>query len=132
MIWSLVILAAAAAGAARLGAARRIEHAYATRRPTPSPGVLPGAEGFTLPGSGDRALLLLHGSGDTPQTLRYLGGRLQEEGFTIHAPLLPGNGRGLRDFATATADDYAQAARTELDGLLARFRWVGVIGLSMG
>jgi carboxylesterase len=132
MIWSLVILAAAAAGAARLGAARRIEHAYATRRPTASDGVVPGAEGFTLPASGDRALLLLHGSGDTPQTLRYLGGRLHEEGFTIRAPLLPGHGRGLRDFATATADDYAQAARTELDGLLARFRWVGVIGLSMG
>jgi carboxylesterase len=132
MIWPLVILAAAVAGAARLTAARRAERAYTERRPPGSDGVVPGAEGFTLPGSGERALLLLHGSGDTPQTLRYLGGRLQSEGFTVRAPLLPGHGRGLRDFATATADDYLRAAREELDALRAQFRWVGIVGLSMG
>jgi carboxylesterase len=132
MIWPLVVLAAAVAGAARLTAARRAERAYAERRPPASNGVVSGAEGFTLPGSGERALLLLHGSGDTPQTLRYLGGRLHGEGFTVRAPLLPGHGRGLRDFARATADDYFHAARAELDALLAEYRWVGIIGLSMG
>src|SRR5258705_13006268 len=132
MLWPLVTRAAAGAAAARIGAARRIEHAYTMRRPPASDGIVPGAGGFTLRGSGARALLLLHGSGDTPQTLRYLGGRLHEEGFTVHAPLLPGHGRGLRDFADATADDYIRTARAELDGLLARFPWVGVLGLSMG
>src|SRR5258705_7251048 len=132
MTWLLVTLAAAVAGAARLAAARRIEHAYVERRPPASDGIVPGAEGFTLPASGERALLLLHGSGDTPQTLRSLGVGLHREGFTVRAPLLPGHGRGLRDFASATADDYAHAARAELEGLLAQFRWVGVIGLSMG
>ena len=132
MIWPLVILAAALAGAVRLTAARRAERAYAERRPPASDGVVPGSEGFTLPGSGERALLLLHGSGDTPQTLRYLGDRLQGDGFTVRAPLLPGHGRGLRDFATATADDYVRAARAELDALLSQYRWVGIVGLSMG
>ena len=132
MIWSLVILAAAVAGAARFAAARRAERAYAERRPPAFDGVVPGAEGFVLPGSGERALLLLHGSGDTPQTLRYLGARLQKDGFTVRAPLLPGHGRGLRDFARATADDYAHAVRAELNALLAQYRWVGIIGLSMG
>jgi carboxylesterase len=132
MIWPLVILAAALAGAARITAARRAERAYAERRPPAANGIVPGSEGFTLPGSGERALLLLHGSGDTPQTLRYLADRLQGEGFTIRAPLLPGHGRGLRDFAAATADDYARAAGSELDALLAQYRWVGIIGLSMG
>ena len=132
MIWPLVILAAALAGAARITAARRAERAYAERRPPAANGIVPGSEGFTLPGSGDRALLLLHGSGDTPQTLRYLADRLQGEGFTIRAPLLPGHGRGLRDFATATAGDYARAAGSELDALLAKYRWVGILGLSMG
>ena len=132
MVWPLVILAAGVAGVARATAARRAERAYAQRRPPAADGIVPGAEGFTLQGSGDRALLLLHGSGDTPQTLRYLAGRLHGEGFTIRAPLLPGHGRGLRDFATATADDYVRAAREELDALLARHRWVGIIGLSMG
>jgi carboxylesterase len=132
MLWPFVTLAAAVAGAARLGAARRIEHAYTMRRPPGADGIVPGADGFTLPGSGERALLLLHGSGDTPQSLRSLGDRLQGEGFTVHAPLLPGHGRGLCDFADATADDYLRAARAELDGLLSRYRWVAVIGLSMG
>lgn len=132
MIWSLVILAVALAGAARITAARRAERAYAERRPPAANGIVPGSEGFTLPGSGERALLLLHGSGDTPQTLRYLADRLHGEGFTIRAPLLPGHGRGLRDFATATAADYARAAGSELDELLAHYQWVGIIGLSMG
>jgi carboxylesterase len=132
MFWPLVTLAAAVAAAARLGAARRTERAYAQRRPPANDGVVPGAEGFTLQGTADRALLLLHGSGDTPQTLRYLGGRLHADGFTVRAPLLPGHGRGLRDFARATAGDYLHDSRAELDGLLERFHWVGVIGLSMG
>jgi carboxylesterase len=132
MVWPLVILAAVVAGVARSAASRRAERAYAQRRPPGADGIVPGAEGFTLPGSGERALLLLHGSGDTPQTLRYLAGRLQAQGFTVRAPLLPGHGRGLRDFAAATADDYARAARQELDALLAQYQWVGVIGLSMG
>ncbi|HEX7979801.1 MAG TPA: alpha/beta fold hydrolase [Gemmatimonadaceae bacterium] len=132
MIWSLIILAAAVAGAARLAAGRRAERAYTALRPPASDGVVSGAEGFTLSAPGERALLLLHGSGDTPQTLRYLGGRLHSEGFTVRAPLLPGHGRGLRDFAAATADDYARAARAELDALLAQYSWVGIVGLSMG
>ena len=70
--------------------------------------------------------------GDTPQTLRYLGGRLHAAGFTVRAPLLPGHGRGLRDFAAASAEDYASAARDELARLRERAPGSGVIGLSMG
>jgi carboxylesterase len=116
----------------RLRAARRTERAYAGVRPPGADGVVPGAEGFALEGRTSRALLMLHGFGDTPQTLRYLGRRLHAAGFTVHAPLLPGHGRGLRDFAAASAEDYASAARDELARLRERASWVGVIGLSMG
>ena len=132
MLAPLLLAAAVGAGVLRLRAARSAERAYAARRPAAADGVVPGAEGFTLPGSEGRGLLLLHGCGDTPQTLRYLGARLHEAGFTVHAPLLPGHGRGLRDFATATADDYLGAARSELQRLRETSRWMGVIGLSMG
>jgi carboxylesterase len=125
--------AAALAGVAlRIGAARRAERAYAIRRAPGADGIVPGAEGFTLRGTNGRALLLLHGSGDTPQTLRYLAGRLHDAGFTVRAPLLPGHGRGLRDFATTTAADYVRGVREELDGLRREFDWVGLVGLSMG
>jgi carboxylesterase len=128
----LLLTAAIGVGVLRARAARRAERAYAARRPAAADGVVPGAEGFTLEGTAGRGLLLLHGCGDTPQTLRYLGDRLHAAGFTVHAPLLPGHGRGLRDFAAATADDYLRAARVELDRLREGSRWVGVIGLSMG
>jgi carboxylesterase len=129
-----LVAAIAAAGwvALRTTSARRAEHAYATRRPPGEGGVVPGAEGFTLSGTNGRALLMLHGSGDTPQTLRYLGERLHEAGFTVRAPLLPGHGRGLRDFAAVSADAYLQTAEEELEHLRATCPWVGVVGLSMG
>jgi len=124
--------AAIVCAAWRLGAAGRAERAYATRRAPGPDGVVPGAEGFTLPGTNGRALLLLHGSGDTPQTLRFLAERLHGVGYTVRAPLLPGHGRGLRDFAMATAADYVRSVRGELDELRRRYDWVGLVGLSMG
>jgi carboxylesterase len=126
-------LGAALAGAVwRLNAAGRAERAYTIRRAPGADGIVPGAEGYTLPGTNGRALLLLHGSGDTPQTLRYLAERLQKAGFTVRVPLLPGHGRGLRDFARATAADYVRSVREELDELRRRFDWIGLVGLSMG
>ena len=132
MLVPLLVIAAIGAGVLRVRAARRAERAYAARRPPAADGVVPGAEAYTLHGSSGRAVLLLHGFGDTPQTLRYLGERLHAEGFTVRAPLLPGHGRGLRDFATASADDYLRCAREELARLCDASPWVGLIGLSMG
>lgn len=132
MLGPLMLAAGIGAGLLRARAARRIEREYAARRPPGADGVVPGAEGFTLEGTNGRALLLLHGFGDTPQTLRYLADRLHAEGYTVRAPLLPGHGRGLRDFARASADDYLRLARHELTRLRESLPWVGLIGLSMG
>jgi carboxylesterase len=127
-----VLSVVAVAAALRVATARRAERLYARRRPPAADGIVPGAEGFTLHAASGRSLLLLHGFGDTPQTLRYLASRLQAAGFTVHAPLLPGHGRGLRDFAAASADDYMRLARLELDRIREASDWVGVVGLSMG
>ena len=111
---------------------RAIEAEYETRFPPDREGVAAGAQGFRLEGTNGRGLLLLHGSGDTPQSLRYLGERLNEAGYTVVAPLLPGHGRTPRAFAAATADDYYVAASQALAQLSASNRWVGLVGLSMG
>jgi carboxylesterase len=76
--------------------------------------------------------LLLHGSGDTPQSLHYLAGRLHAAGYTVFAPLLPGHGRSPRAFATATAEDYYEAAKQALADMRPSINWVGLVGLSMG
>jgi carboxylesterase len=115
---------------------RRVSQAigaeYAARFQVDRDGVAEGAQGFRLEGTNGRSLLLLHGSGDTPQSLRYLAERLHAAGYTVLAPLLPGHGRSPRAFATATADDYHRAAKEALAALHASSSWVGLIGLSMG
>jgi carboxylesterase len=111
---------------------RRTDSGYAARFPTAPDGVAVGAESFTLQAPGGRALLLLHGSGDTPQTLRYLAGELHAAGYTVHAPLLPGHGRSPAAFARVRASDYLDASREGLDVLRRSSSWIGVVGLSMG
>ena len=101
-------------------------------RPRDADGVVQGAEGFVLERAGAPAVLLLHGAGDTPQTLRLLGERLHARGFAVVAPLLPGHGRSVRDFRHVSARAWQDAAMAAYDELRARHAWVGVVGLSMG
>ena len=95
-------------------------------------GIVIGGEGFELSRPGAPAVLLLHGGGDTPQTLRYLADELHARGFHVVAPLLPGHGRTLREFARVTADELSTAAAASYATLRREHDWVAVIGLSMG
>src|SRR2546423_13608181 len=124
--WLLIPLIVGAGIAWRTTAARRTERAYASRFAFAPSGVVSGAESFALHGKNGGALLLLHGSGDTPQTLRYLAERLNAAGYTVSAPLLPGHGRTPRDFVQVSATAYLAAAREALDQLRKRAAWIGV------
>lgn len=134
MIAGVLLLLASAAGVAVTGrrTAKRLEDEYASRYLEGADGVVGGAEGFILEGTNDHRLLMLHGSGDSPQSLRYLADRLNAAGYTVHVPLLPGHGRSPRAFAVATARDYHLAAQGALTALTVAGGWLGVVGLSMG
>src|SRR6476661_8365256 len=133
MIPALVAALVVGAGAAwRVRAGARVERAYRAAHPADAHGIAIGAGSFTIEGSNGRALLLLHGSGDTPQTLRYLAERLNAVGYTVHAPLLPGHGRSPSAFTQVSAEGYLSAAREALADLREKAQWVGVVGLSMG
>jgi carboxylesterase len=133
MLPALVMALLVGAGAAwRTLSGRRVERTYRALHPAGDSGLVLGAEPFTLEGTTGHGLLLLHGSGDTPQSLRYLGERLNAAGYTVHAPLLPGHGRSPREFTRVRADEYQLAARQALELLRTRATWVGVVGLSMG
>jgi carboxylesterase len=96
-------------------------------------GIIEGAEPIVRERTGTReAVLLLHGFGDTPQTLTYLADELHARGWDVHAPLLPGHGRTLRSFASSRATQWVGSAREALDYLLARYDRVALVGLSMG
>jgi carboxylesterase len=111
---------------------RAIERLSTDRRPLGSDGIVVGAGAFTLARAGAPAVLLLHGAGDTPQTLRYLGEALLEQGFHVEAPLLPGHGRTLDAFRRTNADDWVNAARASYRALQLDHDWVAIAGLSMG
>ncbi len=111
---------------------RSIERLSNDRRPLGPDGTVVGAEGFTLARAGAPAVLLIHGAGDTPQTLRYLGDWLYARGFHVEAPLLPGHGRSLDAFKRTNATDWMNAARSWHRELQQTHDWIAVIGLSMG
>lgn len=77
-------------------------------------------------------MLLLHGFGDTPQTLGYLAAGLNAAGFTVRVPLFPGHGRTVDEFSRSRAGDWISFARAEYQAMTASFGNVGLGGLSMG
>jgi carboxylesterase len=87
-------------------------------------------------GSGDhrrtRAVLLVHGFGDTPQTLRALAAYLHAAGYDVRVPLLPGHGRSLAAFDASRHEEWIACVTEELATLRGTYDWVGLGGLSMG
>ncbi len=129
----LIGLAAVGATAAgRTIAKRRLETMSAARHPRGPDGVIIGAGPIAHRGSATNAVLLVHGFGDTPQTLAYLAADLHARGWTVRVPLLPGHGRTLPMFARSRARDWIATVRQELASLHQEFPTVALVGLSMG
>jgi carboxylesterase len=91
-----------------------------------------GAETIDLQEEGSPGVLLLHGFGDTPQTLGLLAKRLHKHGYSVLVPLLPGHGRTMRAFTRSRADEWIAGARRALLEMREHSPTVSVVGLSMG
>lgn len=133
--YGLTLAAVAALVAARRSwRARQVERAFdakfGTRRN--AQGVIAGAESFMLEGSTDRAIVLLHGFNDSPQTMRSPAAAMHAAGWTVYAPVLPGHGRSPQAFAASGAEEWINGARTEVREALKRHQRVAVGGLSLG
>ncbi|HEY1952995.1 MAG TPA: alpha/beta fold hydrolase [Gemmatimonadaceae bacterium] len=94
--------------------------------------IIKGAETIDLQEEGSPGVLLLHGFGDTPQTLSLLAARLHKSGYSVLAPLLPGHGRSLREFSRSSASGWIDAAGRSLASMQRRSGRVSIVGLSMG
>lgn len=93
----------------------------------------PLCRAFTLEGSREDGILLLHGFTATPGTMRPLGESLHRDtGFTVYAPLLPGHGLTPEEMAKTRWFDWFRASQQAFDKLSRRCRRVSVAGLSMG
>jgi carboxylesterase len=91
-----------------------------------------GAQTIDLQEEGSPGVLLLHGFGDTPQTLALLARRLHKSGYSLYAPLLPGHGRDMEAFAKSGANEWIDAARKAFADMRSRHNSVSIVGLSMG
>ena len=111
---------------------RRLERAVAARLGPPgADGVIPGAGPIALDG-GDRVALLLHGFGDTPESLEGLAQALHVRGWTVRVPLLAGHGRTLHEFARSGRAAWEADARAAYDAAVRTGKPVAIVGQSMG
>jgi carboxylesterase len=94
--------------------------------------VIRGAQTIDLQEEGSPGVLLLHGFGDTPQTLALLARKLHKSGYSLYAPLLPGHGRNMDAFGKSRAADWIAAAKSALAEMRRRHNSVSIVGLSMG
>ncbi len=108
------------------------EAAVAARLPLGPDGVVRGAGPIALDAAGDRAALVLHGFGDTPESVTTVAHALHARGWTVEVPLLAGHGRDLRTFARSRAADWLAGARAAYDALRARRARVALVAQSMG
>ncbi len=129
-LWS----AAAVAGvwAQRTLTAMRRERAFRKRFPAHPDGIVVGAEPRTYTAPGERAILLLHGYNDSPQSLDGIARALHAAGWTVRLPLLPGHGRSLEAFDAFSPEEVEAHVRAEYAGMRAAYATVVVGGLSMG
>jgi carboxylesterase len=95
-------------------------------------GTRPGAETIDLQEGNSHGILLLHGFGDTPQTLGLLARHLHDHGYDVKAPLFPGHGRTVEAFTVSRRNEWLACAREELDVLRSNHESVSIAGLSMG
>ena len=123
---------AAALGAARWWYPRAVEHAAAARFPVGADGIIAGAQPILLEGTGERGILVLHGFGDTPQSVESLARALHAGGETVYAPLLAGHGRTLAEFARSGSGDWLASARRALQLLRQRCPHLAIVGQSLG
>jgi carboxylesterase len=126
------LLTAGLFASARAMYPQALEKSHARRFALNGDGVVVGAEPIDLPLAAAPAVLLLHGGGDTPQSLRGLATFLHKRGYAVRVPLLERHGRRLQEMARCDAGPWRAQAHEEFTALRAKHEWVAVVGQSVG
>jgi esterase/lipase/carbon monoxide dehydrogenase subunit G len=78
------------------------------------------------------AVLMLHGYGGSPNSLRPLGQALADAGYAVTLPRLPGHGSRWKELGRTRWPDWYQAADAALQKLAGEHAQVFVMGLDLG
>ena len=87
---------------------------------------------FLFDGTNGSAVLLIHGWTSTPYEMRMLGKRLNQDGYTVYAPLLSGHGTKPEDLETMQWETWMTDVEQAFDKLKKNHNRVVVGGMSMG
>jgi carboxylesterase len=93
--------------------------------------VIDGAESFLIKGN-NVGLLLSHGFMGTPQSVKYLGEKFSELGYTVYAPRLKGHGTHYKDMEKSTHIDWFSDLEIGYKFLKEHCSTIFIIGQSMG
>ncbi|WP_110926596.1 alpha/beta hydrolase [Bacillus massiliglaciei] len=93
--------------------------------------ILQGAEPIFLSGN-SIGILICHGFNGTPQSMKYLGTRFAEQGFTVSVPRLRGHGTDVLDMEKASYKDWIADLLTAYEELKKTCSEVYILGQSMG
>ena len=94
--------------------------------------IIPGAEPWTADGTNGHGALVLHGFTGNPSSMRSLAKELNDSGFAIEMPLLPGHGTSLEEMQKTGWADWSSAVEEAYQALASRVESVVLVGLSMG
>lgn len=93
--------------------------------------IVQGAEPFYFEGN-ETGILVIHGFTGSPHSMRYLGERYRDEGFTVCGPRLKGHGTHYEDMELTTYEDWIASVEEGYEWLKERCQQIIVTGLSMG
>ncbi|ONN27162.1 esterase [Thermosipho affectus] len=85
-----------------------------------------------LKGNNEKGILLIHGFTGSPHDMTYLAKSLNEEGYTVMVPRLPGHGTSSLDFLESNWRDWLRRSLDSYFDLAGLCKDVYVAGLSMG
>ena len=94
-------------------------------------GVQPGCAAYTI-GSGETALLLVHGINDSPCCFYKMAPAMAAKGYTCRVMRLPGFAEPLAEYASATWPQWRAALRDEASALRQQHDRVVVVAHSLG
>ena len=89
------------------------------------------AEEFYYQGN-DVGVLVIHGFTGSTQSMRYLGERIAEAGYTVYGPRLTGHGTHQEDMERASFNDWIGDVKSGVEKLKETCTTIFVAGLSMG
>ena len=94
-------------------------------------GVEKGCREYTI-GSGETAVLFVHGINDSPRCYHKMAPALAEEGFTCRVMRMPGFAEPTGHYARATKEQWLAAIKREIESLRQDHRRVAVVAHSLG